>query len=213
MWLCLYKSGTYSGNRSDAVIPPGSSSGTAASSSAETWPCPSAKAETSSTQSVKSGHPINPFGFCCSTGSALGKGTGLSKECGLHPTVQFCFSSARTEALTPASFLWALMQSRAHTQMPLSYFLADPLTWFPGSLNTWVIKHCFISGTKPKVYEILQIIIHLFFSPTHSLFIFQVCLFLQACSAWKIMHFCKFGQDLGLQIMPSAISWAGVLHR
>lgn len=64
------------------------------------------------------------------------------------------------------------MQSRAHTQMPLSYFLADPLTWFLGSLNRPVIKCCFIPGTKPKVYETLQIIIHFFFSPTHSLLIF-----------------------------------------
>lgn len=142
-----------------------------------------------------------------------GEGTGLSKQCGLHPTVQFYCSSGRAKVLPPASFLWALMQSRAHTQMPLSYFLADPLTWFLGSLNTRVIKHCFISGTKPEVYEALQIIIHFFFSPTHSLFIFQVCLFLQACSAWEIIHFCKFGQDLGLQIVPGAISWAGALHR
>lgn len=141
------------------------------------------------------------------------RGPGLCKQHGLHPTVQFCCSSGRAKALTPASFLSVLMQSRAHTQMPLSYFLADPLTWFLGSLNTRVIKHCFIPGTKPEVYETLQIIIHFFFSSTHSLLIFQVCFFLQACSAWKIIHFCKFGQDLGVPIVPSAISWAGVLHR
>lgn len=66
------------------------------------------------------------------------------------------------------------MQSRAHTQMPRSCFLADPLTWFLGSLNTRVIKHCFISGSKPKVCETQQILIHVFFF-THTAFSFSRC--------------------------------------
>ena len=99
-------------------------------------------------------------------GSSLGKRTGLSKQYGLHPTVQFCCSSGRSKALTPAFFFRVLMQSRTYTLMPLSYLLVDPLTWFLDSLNIRVIKCCFSSSTKPKGYETPQIIIHFFFSPT-----------------------------------------------
>lgn len=58
------------------------------------------------------------------------------------------------------------MQSRAYALMLLSYLRVDPLTWFLGSLNIQVIKCCFSSSTKLKVYETPQIIIHFFFSHT-----------------------------------------------
>lgn len=118
--------------------------------------------------------PQGPPGAALAVGRSLGNGIGLSKRYGLDPRVQFCCSSGRDKPLTPASFLGVLMQSRARTQMPLSYFLADPLTWFLGSLNTQLIKHCSSSGTKPEVYETLQIITHFFFL-THAAFSLSRC--------------------------------------
>lgn len=110
--------------------------------------------------------PQGPPAAALAAGSSLGKRTGLTKQYGLRHAVQFCCSSGRSKALTPASFLRVLLQSREYALMPLSYLLVDLLTWFLGSLNIWVIKCCFSPSTKPKVYETPQIIIHFFFSPT-----------------------------------------------
>lgn len=69
------------------------------------------------------------------------------------------------------SFNSCLLAQSIHAEpgihlMSLSYLPVDPLTWFLGSLDIWAIKCCFHSNTKPKVYEMPQIIIRFFASPT-----------------------------------------------